>query len=146
MRKFPIIGLIFVLLGLCGFLFWQYAKSAKDRDLQTKLTGTLPKGTKINPVTGEWIATDAVKPAPLITHAYNVDIASFVSHLQHLAPPESGETRYELLLRYIKQQHIDLPENSSISWSDKDGKLFVMTTPAAQKTIHVVIQKIIDDK
>lgn len=83
MRKLAIISLILVLLGLCGLLFWQHAKSAKDRNTQAKLTGTwtlemydilrctnvvtadgkfsraeatyLPKGTNIYQVTGTWI-------------------------------------------------------------------------------------------
>jgi hypothetical protein len=40
MKRFTIVGLFIALIILCGLLFWRHTKSARDQDIQNRLTGT----------------------------------------------------------------------------------------------------------
>ncbi len=91
-------------------------------------------------------STTAPAPALMFSRHYTISTETFVSHLKQLAPPKAGESDQELLLRYIEQQHIDLPVPSSIFLDEKGGRLFVRTTKPSQDKIEKLVVKIVNSK
>ena len=82
----------------------------------------------------------------MFSRSYKISADTFVSHLKQFAPPKAGESNQKLLLRYIEQQHIDLPVPSSIFLDEKGGRLFVKTTQQSQAKIEKLVVTIIDSK
>jgi tetratricopeptide (TPR) repeat protein len=81
--------------------------------------------------------------AGLIQRTYGIE--SFVSKLKILMPPENGESDYSLVLRYLKQNKIEIQKPGAIFLSDKRHQLYVMAPKADQEKIEALIGKLAPD-
>ena len=66
---------------------------------------------------------------PLPTRVYNINGETFMPHLKQLITPKSGESNQDLLLRYFKDQHIEIKKPAAlIMVLEGDSFLIVRTT------------------
>ena len=79
----------------------------------------------------------------LIQHKYAVEV--FVTNLKKLTPPKSGESDYSLVLRYLKQNKIEIQKPGAIFLNDRLHQLYVMAPKADQEKIEALIGKLAPD-
>jgi tetratricopeptide (TPR) repeat protein len=79
----------------------------------------------------------------LTTRTY--DVGSFVSSLKIQMPPESGESDYSLVLRYLKQSKVEIQKPGVIFLNDTRHQLYVRASKANQDKIEALIVKLQPD-
>lgn len=82
-------------------------------------------------------------PAGLIQRTYAVE--SFVSSLKTQLPPKDGESDYSLMLRFLKQNKIEIQKPGAIYFNDRRHQLYVSATKADQEKIAALIGNLAPD-
>ena len=83
-----------------------------------------------------------IKPiTPMFSRAFYINGKKFTSHLKQLVTQEKGESDQELLLRYFKQQHIDMEDPASLILDETANKLIVHATVDDLDKIENVVAK-----
>ena len=80
----------------------------------------------------------------LLTRRYKIDNETFVQNLKHLAGIKEGESNMQMLLRFFKQNGIEIERPATIFW-DHVGGLFVRSTEANQNKIEKLVMTIQDN-
>ena len=80
---------------------------------------------------------------PLQTRMYMIKPESFVRNLKQLAPPKSGESNQDLLVRYFKENGIDTQKPRKVVLGEKNDWVFVRAVKREQdEKIEELISKI----
>jgi tetratricopeptide (TPR) repeat protein len=81
--------------------------------------------------------------AGLVTRTY--DIGLLVSSLKIQMPPQTGESDYLLVLRYFKQNKIEIQKPGVVFLNDKRHQLYVRAPKSDQDKIEALIVKLQPD-
>ena len=81
--------------------------------------------------------------AGLIQRTYAAE--PFVSSLKTQLPPKDGESDYSLVLRYLKQNNIEIQKPGAIFLNEERHQLFVMASKDDQEKIEALISKLAPD-
>jgi len=65
-----------------------------------------------------------------------------MARLKQLAPPKPGELDVELIVRYLKQQNIDIKKTGTLFWHDRRGDLLIRATLIDMGKISTIIDNI----
>jgi hypothetical protein len=76
------------------------------------------------------------QPEELLTRGYGINAETFASNLKHLAGVKEGESNLQMLLRFFKQNGIEIKTPESIFLSEEKSKLFVRATEVHQHKIE----------
>lgn len=79
----------------------------------------------------------------LITRRYNVNTQTFVSHLKHLAPTRPSESDRDLLLRFFKQEHVEMEKPAAVLLDEKTGKLIIRAKRSDQDKVEALVARIV---
>ena len=95
-------------------------------------------------LTGLAGTTNEMAPAgDLITRRYNVNTQTFVSHLKHLAPARPSESDQDLLLRFFKQEHVEMEKPAAVLLDEKTGKLIIRAKRSDQDKVEALVARIV---
>jgi len=78
----------------------------------------------------------------LLTRSYKIDTETFVKSLKQLAPPKSGESNQDLLVRFFKENRVETQRPTSVYLDEKRNRLFVRATKIEQDKIQTLFEKI----
>jgi hypothetical protein len=78
--------------------------------------------------------------APLITRTYQIE--AFMNNVKHLMPPKNGESDFQLLLRFFKQNEIEIKKPELVFMNHKQHELYVRATQTDQDKIGALIAKV----
>jgi len=90
--------------------------------------------------------TTTASGAHLLTRSYKISPDAFVQNLKKLAPPKSGESNQQLLVRFFKENHIEILKPAAVFLDEKKERLLVRTTQTDMDQIESLIQKIMNPK
>jgi hypothetical protein len=74
------------------------------------------------------------------------DTTAFFTHLKQQLSPEKGESDQQLVLRYFKQNQIEIAKPEAVFVNDGKHQLYVHTSPADQDKIATLIEKVQNGK
>ena len=83
---------------------------------------------------------------PLVARTYKIRADAFVRNLKKLETPKSGESDQDLLVRFFREQRIEIQKPAAVFLDGKQGTLLVRTTQASQDQIENLIDKIVNTK
>jgi hypothetical protein len=115
--------------------------------ITTKALFTLIIGTNLilNSFTGESNAITHASAEPLDTRIYHVRTETFVQNLKRLATPaKTNETNQELLLRFLKENKIELQKSEAVQLVEKKGIVVARLTSPDQSKLEDLVWKIIN--
>ncbi|HEY1716945.1 MAG TPA: hypothetical protein VGH42_01475 [Verrucomicrobiae bacterium] len=78
----------------------------------------------------------------LFSRSYTINPETFISNLKNLAGTEGSETDIQMLLRFFKQNGVEMKIGESIFLSEEKNKLFVRATEVHQNKIERVVEAI----
>src|SRR5665647_1762118 len=78
--------------------------------------------------------------AGLVQKTYHT--GTFVDKLKAQMPPQTGEPDYSLVLRYLKQNGIEIQRPGAIFISDRKQQMYVMASKSDQAKIEALIVKL----
>lgn len=81
-------------------------------------------------------------PTKMDMRVYKITPDIFFSHLSHQLSPKDGETHSQLMVRFLKEHHIDIQKPpDALAVSDEKGLLFVKASSSEQAAVErLVIQ------
>ena len=79
----------------------------------------------------------------LLTRSYKLDSETFVKSLKQSAPPKSGESNQDLLVRFFKENRVETQRPTSIFLDEKANRLFVRATKVQQDRIQTLLEKVL---
>jgi hypothetical protein len=85
------------------------------------------------------------QPEKLFSRSYKITTETFVSNLKNLAGAKEGESDFQILLRFFKENDIEIRPPESIFLSEEKNRLFVRSTEAHQDKIERVVAAIINN-
>src|SRR5258705_4257254 len=77
----------------------------------------------------------------LLTRVYKINANTFVRGLKQLAPPKTGEANQDLLLRFLKENHVEIQK---AYLDEQNDRLAVRTTQVDLDKIDALVQKIMN--
>ena len=80
-----------------------------------------------------------LSPSPTI--AYYIKGEKFMPHLKQLITPKTGESDENLVLRYFKEQHIEMKWTAKLYWITEPEVLVVHATGKDQGKIKRLLSK-----
>jgi hypothetical protein len=83
---------------------------------------------------------------PLVTRVYNIDTETFIRNLKQTAPRKTGESNQDLLLRFFKDNRVEIHKPSVLFLDEKEQRLIVRTTEAQKDKINDLIHRIMNPK
>ena len=83
--------------------------------------------------------------SPLPAKIYHINGAKFMIHLKQLVTPKHGESNQALLLRYFKEQHIEIRKPATLDLMLEGDLLVVRTTAHDQVEIERLLLKNFSD-
>ncbi len=87
-------------------------------------------------------AKDTPTAEQLLTRSYEIVADVFVRNLKQLTPPKSGEPNQELLLRFLKENHVEIQKPTVVILDPKRDRLHVRATQGDQDKIQTLVEKI----
>ena len=78
--------------------------------------------------------------AGLVQKTYAAGV--FVDQLKTQLPPQAGESDYSLVLRYFKQNGIEVQKPAAIFLNGREHQLYVMASKSDQEKIEALIVKL----
>jgi hypothetical protein len=81
----------------------------------------------------------------LLSRHYKITAETFVSNLKNLAGTKEGESNIQILLRFFKQNRIEIKNPESIFWNERINQLFVRATEVHQHKIEQIVEAIQDN-
>ena len=81
---------------------------------------------------------------PLIERSYKAE--GFIDKVRQLMTPKSGESDFQLLVRFFKQNKIEIQQPEAMFLEGKFHMLFIRATQADQDKIEALITKVQDGK
>jgi tetratricopeptide (TPR) repeat protein len=82
----------------------------------------------------------------LLTRAYKVDVQAFLQNLERLSPPKPGESERDLLLRFFKENRVEIAKEGAVLLDAKAGRLWVRATQTSQEAIEILVQRIVNNQ
>jgi hypothetical protein len=80
---------------------------------------------------------------PLLTRSFDkFDIGTFVHNLRQLAPPKQGESNQALLLRYFKENNVEVEKPGAVFLDEKGKRLLVRAAKAQLDRIQALFERI----
>ena len=93
-------------------------------------------------MTNETNGVSSAQTERLETRVYKIDDKTFGKNLKHLAGMKEGESKYQTLLRFFKQNGVEVIKGAdSVFWDDTKG-LYVRTTLSKQLKIERLVMAI----
>jgi hypothetical protein len=89
--------------------------------------------------TNETNSAAQTQPEQLFTRTYKIDNETFVKNLTHLAGFKEGESQYQMLLRFFKQNGVAIERPVSFFWSHNLGLYFHATQADLNKIEKLVM-------
>jgi hypothetical protein len=103
---------------------------------------TLFLGLLLPSLAGSTNETASASSERLLSRFYRIDPDTFVGNLKKSVSPESGESNQDLLVRLLKENHIQLKKPAAIVLDEKRSVLTVTTTRADHDRIErLLVQK-----
>jgi hypothetical protein len=81
----------------------------------------------------------------LFSRHYEITTETFVSNLKRLAGTKENESDLQMLLRFFKQNGIEIKNPESVFWKEENNRLFVRATKVHQDKIERVVAAIHDN-
>ena len=78
----------------------------------------------------------------LLTRSYKIDTEAFVKSLKRLAPPKTGESNQDLVVRFFNENRVETQRPTSIFLDEKGSRLLVRATKTEQEKIQTLFKKI----
>jgi hypothetical protein len=75
----------------------------------------------------------------LFTRAFKIDNETFGKNLTHLAGFKEGESQYQMLLRFFKQNDVTIERPTTLFWSHNNGLYFHATQTDLNKIEKLVM-------
>jgi hypothetical protein len=85
------------------------------------------------------------QPGKLFSRAYTITTETFASNLKKLAGAKAGESNSQRLLRFFKENDVEIKPPESIYLSEEKNKLFVRSTEVHQNQIERLVAAIQND-
>ena len=104
--------------------------------LAGSFTSLQAQDTNINSSNQEFFE---MSPAP--TKIYQIKGEKFMPHLKQLIIPKTGESDENLVLRYFKEQHIEMKWTAKLYWIPEPEVLVVHATAEDQAKIKRLLSK-----
>ncbi|HEX5222046.1 MAG TPA: hypothetical protein VFZ59_20960, partial [Verrucomicrobiae bacterium] len=76
---------------------------------------------------------------------YGLD-PTFLPKLQKALPPMPGESNQDLLVRYFKENKLELQTPATMFWDERKDKLLVRAPPADQERIRILFVALLNDE
>jgi hypothetical protein len=73
------------------------------------------------------------------TVIYKVNVETFISNLKQLAGAKDGESNLAMLLRFFKQNGVEMKSTESVFLSEEKRMLFVKTTKSHQHKVERLV-------
>jgi hypothetical protein len=89
--------------------------------------------------TNETNGAAQTQPEQLFTRTYKIDNETFVKNLTHLAGLKKGESKYQMLLRFFKQNGVTIERPAVFFWADIAGLYFHATQTDLNKIEKLVV-------
>jgi hypothetical protein len=61
--------------------------------------------------------------------SYRIDAGRLVQNLEQWVPPEANESRTELLVRFLKENQLEITPPDLVFLDEQSGKIWLRTTP-----------------
>jgi len=87
----------------------------------------------------------AVQPEQLFSRHYEITTETFVSNLKRLAGTKENESDLQMLLRFFKQNGIEIKNPEAVFWKEENNELFVRATEVHQDKIERLVVAIHDN-
>jgi hypothetical protein len=112
--------------------------------VKTILATTLIFGLAFTGFSGTTNETNAsqIQSEQLLSRHYKVTAETFWNNLKDLAGTKEGESDIQTLLRYFKQNGIEIKNPESIFWNEEINQLFVRATKVHQNKIKRLVEAI----
>jgi hypothetical protein len=81
----------------------------------------------------------------LFSRHYKITAETFISNLKNLAGTKEGESNMQMLLRFFKQNGIEIKNPESIFWNEGINQLFVRATEVHQHKVEQIVMAIQDN-
>src|SRR5206468_3719911 len=88
--------------------------------------------------------TTSAPGEPLVNVSYHVSTETFVRNLKQLAPPKSGESNQDLLLRFLKENKVEIQKPAAVLLLEKKGRVLAHMTQADQHKIELLVMKVMN--
>ena len=92
--------------------------------------------------TNETNSASQIQSEQLLSRHYKITAETFVSNLKNLAGTKEGKSDMQMLLRFFKQNGIEIKNPESIFWNEEINELFVRATEIRQHKIERLVMAV----
>lgn len=114
--------------------------------MKTSLTFLLGLSLALSGIASPTNETIKASQQNLHTRQFKVSTDSLVRNVTRLLPPKAGESNHDLLVRFFKENHVNIQKPATLSLDEKKGLLLVRTSLGDLDKIEELVAQIISKK
>lgn len=86
--------------------------------------------------------TASPKSEPLLTRTYAIKHEVFVKNLKYVLSPKEGESNQDTLLRFLKNNGIEIKTPAAVLLNEQSNRVLVRATDSSQSKIETLLLKL----